>query len=135
MRKAEQDLAAANHVGPVPQLPEGQSALVTRLLLQWSAGAMSATELQKHAHAAVVDGLMHPEVYKCASLGSWGQYPANINRDLKAMVSTDLPDPDIVRVPCLDTKPSPAVVCYDDAAVVYPHLWIAALRKKVHLYS
>ena len=92
---------------------------------------MSATEVQKHAHAAVVDGLMHPEVHKLATLGSWGQYPNNINRDLKAMISTDLPDPDIIRVPCLDTKPSPAVVCYDDAAIVYPHLWISALYEKV----
>ena len=107
------------------------SALATRLLLLWSDGSMSATEVQKIAHSAVVDGILHEEVYRLAALGSWGQYPANVNRDLKAMVISDLPEPIVVRVPCLDTKPSPARVCYDDAAIMLPHLWLESMGQQV----
>ena len=92
---------------------------------------MSATEVQKIAHSAVVDGISHEEVYRLAALGSWGQYPANVNRDLKAMVTSELPEPIVVRVPCLDTKPSPARVCYDDAAVMLPHLWLESMGQQV----
>ena len=116
---------------PGAQAPQKDSALVTRLLLLWSEGTLSATEVQKVAHACVVDGLGHPEIYRLASLGSWGQYPANVNRDLKSWIVSELPDPLVVRVPCLDTKPSPARVCYDDAAVMLPHLWVESMGQQV----
>lgn len=114
----------------VSQAPQKDSALVTRLLLLWSEGTLSATEVQNIAHSSVVDGICHPEIYKLASLGSWGQYPANVNRDLKSMIVSELPDPLVVRVPCLDTKPSPARVCYDDAAVMLPHLWVESMGQQ-----
>ena len=61
---------------------DGQSALVTRLLLQYTSGEMSAIGCQKLAHAAVVDGCDHPEVHQVAALGNWGSCPGNVNRDL-----------------------------------------------------
>lgn len=104
------------------------SALITRLLLQYTCGVLSAAELCRLAHAAVVDGCEHIEVYKFASLGSWGQYPANGKRDIDRLLdASSLPEPTIVRVPCLDTRSNPALVMHDDMGIMEPHLWIAAL--------
>ena len=46
-----------------------QSALVTRLLLQSDSSAVS---VQKLAHAAVVDGITHQEVWSAAAIGNGG---------------------------------------------------------------
>lgn len=82
------------------------------------------------ALAAVTDGLMHEEVVRMAALGSWGEYPGNCNRDLKKLINCSLPEPFMLRVPCLDTKPTPHRVCFDDASVMLPHLWIASMAEQ-----
>ena len=72
-----------------------QSALVTRLLLQYTSGQISAVSVQKLAHAAVVDGITHQEVWSVAAIGNWGEYPGNCNRDLRKLIGCDdsLPEP------------------------------------------
>ena len=71
-----QRLAAFEHEGdeaPVPaQEFSEQSAMVTRCLLEYTAGQMSAVSCQKMCHAAVIDGCVHPEVWAVAAIGSWG---------------------------------------------------------------
>ena len=118
-------------------LPDDQpvfhtSALITRLLLQYTSGTLSAAEVCRIAHAAVVDGCDHPEVYQFASLGSWGTYPANARRDIERLLNVStLPEPTIVRVPCLDTRSNPAIVMFDDMGIMEPHVWIGALSSHV----
>ena len=102
--------------------------MATRLLLQWSCGNVSAVEVQRLAHGAVLDGLLHEEVAQLASLGAWGEQPGNINRDLKRLHKCDLlPEPLIVRVPCLAEKALPAVVAHCDVAIMLPHQWVAGV--------
>ena len=116
--------------GPPDHGFDNPSALITRLLLSYTAGSLSAVEVQKIAHAAVVDGIMHPEVYQVAALGCWGRYPGNIKRDLARLIECDyLPAPCILRVPCIDTKSTPHICMWDDMAVMQPHKWIAAIWK------
>ena len=86
---------------------EYQSNLGTRLLLQWGRGTVSASEVQRLARAAVLDGLLHHEIASLASIGNWGQMPGNCNRDLQRKYHIDyLPAPLVVRVPCIAPKAS-----------------------------
>ena len=113
---------------PAPTTYPPLSNLVTRLLLQWAQGNTSAQEVQRLAHAATTDGLLHPEVVAMASMGSWGQVPGNCNRDLKrAYPCDDLPLPTTVRVPCLSEKAHPTIVVHTDVGLMLPHLWIASI--------
>ena len=116
-------MAAAN-AGNLPdnQVVFQSSALMTRLLLQYTSGTLSAAEVCRIAHAAVVDGCDHPEIYQFASLGSWGTYPANARRAIERLLDVStLPQPTIVRVPCLDTRSNPAIVMFDDMGIMEPH--------------
>ena len=110
--------------------PFGQSNLATRLLLQWGAGQISSQDVQKTAHAAVSDGLVHPEVVQLAAVGCWGEQRGNINRDLKRLFPCDyLPAPLLVRVPYVPEKTLPNAVHHVDCAIMLPHLWVAAIAK------
>ena len=60
-----------------------QSCLANHLLLLWGRGEISASALQKLAHAAILDGCQHDELYCLAGLGCYGRHEGNINRDLK----------------------------------------------------
>ena len=113
----------------VDQTAPHQSALVTRLLLQYTSGQISAISCQKLAHAAVVDGCQHPEVWQVAAIGNWGEYSGNCNRDLKKIIGCDgsLPEPCIIRVPCIDTKASPQIIMHDDVSIMLPHCWLASI--------
>ena len=62
------------------ELPPSNFALILTQKGGW--GKLSAPELQELAFAAHADGLRHPEVEKLASIGAWGKYPANMQRDL-----------------------------------------------------
>ena len=108
-----------------------QSALVTRCLLDYTCGHMSAIACQKMAHSSVIDGCMHPEVWAMAAMRSWGEQRGNCNRDLKRFLGNVeiLPQPFVVKVPCLDTKSSPTVTMYDELAMFLPHLWFASVFK------
>ena len=89
--------------GPVSQ----QSNLVNRLLVQWANGHLSATQVQKVAHAAVSDGLNHQEVALIAALGTWGANPANIHQQRLQLLKPDVGIPEALSVsaPVLDMKP------------------------------
>lgn len=121
--------AAASFRESGNQTVEGQSALVTRMMLQYTSGQMSAIACQKLAHAAVVDGCQHREVWQVAAIGMWGEHPGNCNRDLKKIIGCDdiLPEPLTIRVPCLDTKSTPNIVMWDDASLMVPHTWLASV--------
>ena len=75
-----------------PDTSEGQasselpSCLANHLLILWGRGDISATALQKLAHAAILDGSAHKELLQLAGLGSFGQHAANITRDLKVFL-------------------------------------------------
>ena len=118
-----QRLAAFEHEGDEAAVPaqefSEQSALVTRCLLEYTAGQMSAVSCQKMCHAAVIDGCVHPEVWAVAAIGSWGEYPNNCNRDLKRFLGDvkSLPEPFIMKVPCVDTKSSPNITMFDELAM------------------
>jgi hypothetical protein len=116
---------------PAPLWPgPEQSSLITRLLLQYTCGTISAAEVCRLAHAAVVDGCEHPEVFKFAALCSWGEYPANAKRDIEKLIDVrNFPVPKIIRVPCLDTKSNPHLVMHDDMGIMEPHMWIDAISK------
>jgi len=63
------------------------SVLVTRLLLEWSEGFMSAIGVQRCCKASQDDAEMagqtvHPEIAKLASLGSTGRQRSHATRDL-----------------------------------------------------
>lgn len=59
------------------------SSLGNHLLLLWGRGEISASALQKLAHAAVLDGCQHNELHVFAAFGNFGQHQGNITRDLK----------------------------------------------------
>ena len=65
----------------VPEQPE-HSHLARVLLEKWAWGNLSTPEVQALAHAAVHDGLSHPQIRALAGLGAHGKYPANMHRDL-----------------------------------------------------
>eukprot|EP00959_Pyramimonas_sp_CCMP1952_P096096 2009256-Pyramimonas_sp.AAC.1 len=58
------------------------SQLGTKLLSSWAWGCMPATEVQRAAHAAHLDGLTHPEITTLASLGTFGTHPGNAHAEL-----------------------------------------------------
>ena len=75
--ETDQDTSEGNTSSELP------SCLANHLLVLWGRGDISATALQKLAHAAVLDGCSHKELLQFAGLGAFGQHPANITRDLK----------------------------------------------------
>jgi hypothetical protein len=107
------------------------SPLATKLFLLWSSGDLSAKAVQEIAHCAVLDGVTSVEVAKLASLGSWGSNPQNCKRDLTSMLDVSwVPQPQVIQVPCLDTRPHPAMVVSTDMAVFLPHEWLAAIAAR-----
>ena len=65
----------------LPQQPQS-SNLAKTLLEKWAWGSLSTPELQALAHAAVLDGLQHPQIKALAAIGGCGKYPANMHRDI-----------------------------------------------------
>ena len=114
------------------QVPHGwESPLATQLYMLWSAGELSATGLQLIAHAAILDGNCSAEVGKLASIGCWGQFPGTCKRDLVGFLDADwVPEPCLVTVPCLDTRPHPAAVIETQMSVFLPHEWLAAIFER-----
>ena len=84
------------------------SCLATLLLNMWARGTLSATAMQKIAHAAMLDGAEHVELGNLARCGNFGQVPGNVARDVHA---TFLPNVCLapscnLLVPVLDPKTS-----------------------------
>ena len=57
-------------------------------LQKWAWGKISTPEVQALARAAYQDGLQHTQVLTLASIGSWGKYPGNMQRDLLRAVGS-----------------------------------------------
>ena len=85
-------LASASHAGaPSSERKPGasdklvdlqQSSLGAELLLEWGWGCLSAPLVQRLAREAVLDGADTSLLKKLAKLGSFGQHPQNIEREL-----------------------------------------------------
>ena len=93
-QKLKRAFSSNDAMQPDPE-PERPSCLANHLLLLWGRGEISATALQKLAHASMLDGCLHCELVAFASFGNYGQYPANITRDLKSYLerSSDITYP------------------------------------------
>ena len=90
-------------------------------------GHVSASGVQKLAHAALLSGLQSPDVASLAALGAVGEQPGNNSRDLLRLLNrgNNLPEPFRVRVPCID--PATQEYCMEDAFVMLPHQLLASL--------
>ena len=62
--------------------PTPTSQLALTLTQKWGWGKLSAPEVQELAQAAYQDGLRQEDLYKLASIGSWGKHVGNMQRDL-----------------------------------------------------
>ncbi|CAK0882812.1 unnamed protein product, partial [Prorocentrum cordatum] len=84
--------------------------------------------VQRTAHAAHLDGLVHPEIQLLAALGTWGEYPGNVHHELMTKFGdSPLPEPYQFEIPAWDSKTASAQqkVC----AALLPHEWFASLFK------
>ena len=103
------------------------SCLATLLLNMWARGTLSATAMQKIAHAAMLDGAEHVELGNLARCGNFGQVPGNVARDVHA---TFLPNVCLapscnLLVPVLDPKTSK--LDHEDLHFFLPHLMFWSL--------
>lgn len=116
-------------------LKQGQSHLSQRMLNLWGLGKLSATAMQALAFAAHEDGCLETEVVELASLGAWGEHPANIHRDLTRLLQKKIKagtlgglkqSPEIViKVPALDSK-DPSGMTEANFHMFLPHLMISS---------
>ena len=119
---------AANSPAPATRGPL-VSNLFAELLRLWGTGHLSATAVQKVAHAATLDGISNDNVMKLAKLGSWGQHSSNVHRDLLTFLEMDLPKPVSVSAPAYDSKlATPETVC--DLPILLPHEFVSHLATK-----
>lgn len=103
------------------------SCLATLLLNMWAKGTLSATAMQKIAHAAMLDGAEHVELGSLARCGNFGQVSGNVARDVHA---TFLPNVCLapscnLQVPVLDPKTSK--LDHEDLHFFLPHLMFWSL--------
>jgi len=104
------------------------SCLADRLLIQWSAGMISAVQVQLFAHAAVLDGASHPELAKLASCGNFGAHPGNCARDITRMFLHQTKIPEAVLVPTLAMDPKTGQQENIGIATFLPHLMFHSLQ-------
>eukprot|EP00969_Alexandrium_andersonii_P327522 14473374-Alexandrium_andersonii.AAC.1 len=88
----------------------------------WTHNDISATTLQKLAHAALLDGNCHQEIAALAALGAFGSTPSHINRDLRRrhMKGIRLHPASVCTVPCIDPKGKSGIT-YESAGIIDPH--------------
>lgn len=104
--------------------------LVLTLLTKLAWGQLSASAVQEIAFAAMQSGLTDRAVTELASAGSFGQYPGNVWRDImsKFMVSTFVPQPTTILLPCVSRK-EPGKVLSEPTLVLLPDQWVASISK------
>ena len=106
---------------PAHPEPAHQSLFSTHLLYLWAKGHVSAIAVQTLAYYANLDGLDHPEIAKLSSMGTFGQHPGNISRDLCHYLDTwgiCAPEPTIKHIPRKDTKTGKTIT--EDVAFFNP---------------
>ena len=104
------------------------SALGTGLLVKWSQGQLTATDVQEFANLAMKDGATHPEVAWLAGIGSSGASKGNCSRALNRRYLKDmsLPDPYFIKVKVQDSKDR-GTLKEVDVPVLLPHEWFGCL--------
>lgn len=128
--KKELETRAGHGIGPGPT-PLEQSALAICLLGLWAKGFLSATSVQKIAHASMMDGNLHPKVAWLGSLGSFGLHPGNCNRDLMkhyGPLAETLGTASKISVECL--QPKEAAIVESEATVMFPHVLFSNMAQE-----
>ena len=123
-------LQAAMGLPGTATLEEGrESNLATALLSLWAHGHLSATQIQKLAHAAILDGSQHPELSDLAKAGNFGAVPGNIHRDISCRFVKNLcvPEPADEQVACIDPKSGKKELV--QASTFLPHMMFSELSK------
>ena len=135
-RKAAQALAAEAESAPkrtashsaAPSAPARgafTSHLATVLITLWCWHCLSASAVQRVAHAAYKDGLTHEEIRRLAKLGNWGATDKNLARDLRrAMGMRDMPKATNVKTWLGGFKVPPRAREVFQP-IMLPHLWFA----------
>ena len=92
----------------------------------WAESRISATALQRLAHAAVLDGLVQVPLVALAKTGSWGLDASHCDRDCKRYLLRDLklPGPSQNTIPCVDPKGAANNVVYEPVSILDPTLLI-----------
>ena len=110
------------------------SVLVTRLLLEWSEGFMSAIGVQRCCKASQDDAEMagqtvHPEIAKLASLGSTGRQRSHATRDLLTwyLKNVYVAETTDIEIPVMD--PGTSGVTWVTWPILEPHLLISTMAK------
>ena len=123
--KLEEALGSSKKKKP---LEKGRgSNLATALLSLWAHGKLSAIQIRKLAHAAVLDGCNHVELADMSKAGNYGEVPGNVHRDLMCRFVKDvcIPEPMELEVTCLDTKSLKKEKVM--ASLFLPHIMFAQL--------
>ena len=96
--------------------------VVQELLLLWTLGEVSASAVQRLAHAVVLDGNRNEMLLELASIGAWGQNAGSNSKNLmqKLGSAVKVPKPAHIQVPCLDAKINPKLTM-EEAGVLLPH--------------
>lgn len=105
-----------------------QSCLVTKLLLMWSSGAISAVQVQEIAMAAILDGANHPELAALAETGTCGEHTSNIARDVEALFLKNIKVPQCFEVNTTALDPKSLTAVNVKAGLFLPHLLFFALQ-------
>lgn len=108
--------------------PQKQSCLVTKLLLMWSSGGISAVQIQEIAMAALLDGASHPELAALAETGTCGTHTSNIARDVEALFLKDIKVPPCFEVSTQAIDPKSLATVTVKAGIFLPHLLFSALQ-------
>ena len=107
-----------------------KSPLAVLLLKRWSVGDIPAVLIQEIADAAVKSGCKEPDVLVLQSLGSNGQQPGNIHRDLKIKFFKNMvaPEPHFVQTTIKQkTSHGADKELPGQVPVLLPHQWVPAL--------
>ena len=114
--------------------PCPHSPLATGLLRRWASGSLSAVDVQELANLAILSGCTDLEVQLLGSMGSRGQMPNNISRDLyrRYVHGIQLPEPSVVRVPVLEARGDRHTLTYKDLSMFLPHDWVHCLSNFHH---
>jgi hypothetical protein len=107
--------------GTLPKASDFTSSiLVSRLLLIWGWGLLSAPVVQWLAEGAVMDGLINEHIKQLSKIGDHGLYPGNMRRDLIRMFwpAMKLPQPMCIKIHV--RKPRTSLVTKKGHAMINP---------------
>ena len=103
------------------------SVLVSRLLLLWGWGLLSAPTVQWLAEGAVQDGINNAFVQQLATIGHYGLYHGNMRRDLLRMFWPSMKLPKTLRIQIHLKKPRTTLVTEKGHTMINPLEFVDAL--------